>query len=191
MNIEKGVKIKGYSDYLIFPEEGKIWSLKSQRFIGYPNESNGYWMVTLCDDNGKQKSYLLHRVVWIAVYGDILEGMQVNHIDENTSNNAITNLNLMTPKENINWGTGIQRGADKKRGVPNPKSAEKRRGVPNPKVAEKLSKQVAAYNKDGVLVMMFPSTAEAQRQGFNKGAVAACCRGKLKSHKGFIWRYAS
>ena len=36
--------------------------------------------------------------------------MQVNHIDESKDNNALSNLNLMTPKENINWATGIERG---------------------------------------------------------------------------------
>ena len=37
--------------------------------------------------------------------------MQVNHIDENPANNNLNNLNLMTPKENTNWGTGIERRA--------------------------------------------------------------------------------
>ena len=56
------------------------------------------------------------------------------------------------------------------------------------KASKSKSKQVGAF-KDGELVMAFQSTNEARRQGFNKGHISACCRGKLKTHKGFEWRY--
>ena len=49
-----------------------------------------------------------------AFNGPIPEGMQVNHIDENTLNNNLENLNLMTPSENINWGTRNERDRLKK-----------------------------------------------------------------------------
>lgn len=51
------------------------------------------------------------RCIYSAFYGPIPEGMQVNHIDEDPTNNKLDNLNLMTPKENTNWGTGIARRA--------------------------------------------------------------------------------
>lgn len=43
--------------------------------------------------------------------------------------------------------------------------------------------------KTGKVVMEFPSAAEAQRKGFSPGAISNCCLGKIKSHKGFVWRY--
>lgn len=54
----------------------------------------------------------------------------------------------------------------------------------------KCSKAVQALDKDGNVAYEFASTAEAQRHGFNSGCISQCCNGKLKSHKGFIWRYA-
>lgn len=54
--------------------------------------------------------------------------------------------------------------------------------------AEKQSKQVAAY-KDGSLAMIFPSTMEAGRQGFNQSHISACCNGIRNYHKGYTWRY--
>lgn len=37
--------------------------------------------------------------------------------------------------------------------------------------------------------MTFQSVNEARRQGFNQCNISMCCRGKLKTHKGFEWKY--
>ena len=55
---------------------------------------------------------------------------------------------------------------------------------------KKLSKRVLQFTLNGELIREWPSTKECGRNGFNQSAVAACCRGKLKSHKGFKWCYA-
>lgn len=65
--------------------------------------------VGLCGHNGERWYPLVSRLVWETFNGKIPEGMQVNHIDENPLNNRLDNLNLMTPKENTNYGTGIER----------------------------------------------------------------------------------
>ena len=91
--------------------------------------------------------YFLHRVVYEAVTGSpIPEGFEINHRSEVKTENMITNLELVSHKENVNYGSRTQ----------------------------KCSKQVGAY-KDGKLVMSFQSTAEAGRQGFYQTSVAACC----------------
>lgn len=60
----------------------------------------------------------------------------------------------------------------------------------------KKSKVVQALNKvTGEVVYEFPSTQEAQRQGFTASAVSRCCRNCFirpgnNVYKGFIWRYA-
>ena len=47
------------------------------------------------------KSLLLHRVVWFHVHGSIPENMDIDHIDNNTKNNSINNLQCLTRKQNI------------------------------------------------------------------------------------------
>lgn len=42
----------------------------------------------------------VHRIVWETFNGEIPEGMQIDHIDNNRQNNALFNLQLVTPKEN-------------------------------------------------------------------------------------------
>ena len=167
------MKIPNYSNYEIYPNEGKIWSYKRNRFVGR-KDKKGYWFCTLTADDGTQWTTRVHRLVWECVNGAIPQGMQVNHIDENKDNNSISNLNLMTCKENCNFGTRNER-------------------VRKANTNGITSKQVGAF-RDGVLMMVFPSTAEAQRNGYKQGNVSKCCRNCFNRqgnniYKGYQWRY--
>lgn len=51
------------------------------------------------------------------------------------------------------------------------------------------SKRVLQLTLDGEFIREWPSTKECERNGFNRGAVSACCRGERKTHKGYIWKY--
>lgn len=164
------MKFRDYSKYEVY-EDGRIWSYSRNKFLKPATMPNGYQVVFLYDNEGNRKMYYLHRVVYESVTGEqIPPNMQVNHINEDKMDNRFfENLNLMTPKENINYGTGISRRA------------------------KTQSKQVGAF-KNGKLVMTFQSTMEAQRQGFNFGNVAACCRNCFhregnNKYKGFEWKY--
>ena len=54
---------------------------------------------------------------------------------------------------------------------------------------QKLSKKVLQFSLSGEFIREWPSTAECGRNGFNQAHVSACCRGKVKSHKGFIFKF--
>ena len=166
---------RNYSKYEVY-EDGRIYSYKKKKFLKPITRKNGYQQVSLVDNEGKRKYYLLHRVVWEAVTREqIPKGYEINHISEVKTENMITNLELMSHKQNVNFGTRNSRAAESLTNNP------------------KISKQVGAF-KDGKLVMTFPSTIEAGRQGFNQGNVAACCRNSYlregnNVYKGFEWRY--
>ena len=55
---------------------------------------------------------------------------------------------------------------------------------------EKLSKKVYQYTLNGDLIKIWPSTMECDRNGYCQQNVGACCRGELKTYKGFKWYYA-
>ena len=168
------MKFRDYDNYEIY-EDGRIYSYFTNKFLKPVTMPNGYQNVVLVDNEGKNKMYLLHRIVYESFTGEpIPEGMQVNHIDECKTNNKKSNLNLLTPKQNINWGSGIERSS----------KSRKKTLTNNPKI----SKAVGAF-KNNELIMTFPSTMECGRQGFNSGNVAACCRGKLQHYKGYTWKY--
>lgn len=63
-------------------------------------KNNGYQEVALHLHPGKQTSRYVHRLVADTWIGPIPRGMEVNHIDGNKKNNAITNLEIVTRKQN-------------------------------------------------------------------------------------------
>lgn len=99
--------LEDYSNYLFFTD-GRIYSNKQKRFIGY-KLPNGYIGCTLTNDRGKPEKSYIHRWIYRAFKGEIEHGKNVNHIDENKENNSASNLELTTPKENCNHGTRKQR----------------------------------------------------------------------------------
>ena len=163
-------KFRDYDNYEVF-EDGRIWSYWTNKWLKPCTTKDGYQRVALSDNEGKKKYYFVHRVVWEAVTRtQIPDGYEINHRSEVKTENMITNLELVSHKENINWGTCIKRRNETNTNNP------------------KRSKTVCAF-KNGELVMTFPSVNEAQRQGFNKGAVWSCCRCERKTYKGFTWKY--
>ena len=89
-------------------DDGSIWSCRtSLRFSSATNwrrmrpklDRYGYRTVTLRGD-GIKKSQTVHQLVLFAFVGPKPEGHQCRHLDGNRSNNAITNLEWGTPREN-------------------------------------------------------------------------------------------
>jgi hypothetical protein len=58
-------------------------------------QPNGYWRVGV-----DRVYYGLHRAIWIYHNGNIPDGMHIDHIDRNPSNNCVENLRCCTPQQN-------------------------------------------------------------------------------------------
>lgn len=63
---------------------------------------NGYWMTRVRYD-GHNYNFMEHRVVWYMHNHYIDPDKEINHIDFNRENNNISNLELVTRKENMRW----------------------------------------------------------------------------------------
>lgn len=80
--------------------------------IGHPagrvlrgaSDNDGYLLVTLYRD-GRPKVQKVHRLVAAAFIRTCPEGLQVNHRDGDKANNAVENLEYVTPQENIRHAT--------------------------------------------------------------------------------------
>lgn len=81
-------------------EEPRIMSLVSH--------GNGYVYITLVIDGKKQNKYV-HRLVAEAFIGDIPKGYVINHIDHNKNNNAVSNLEIITQKQNVDYSKELMK----------------------------------------------------------------------------------
>ena len=165
---------------------GRILSLNYRR-TGKPElmtpveNTKGYLQVGL-SKNGKPKTCYVHRLVAETFLENPENLPEVNHKDEDKTNNFVflnedgtvnkekSNLEWKTHRDNINHGTRNERSA---------------KTLTN----GKCSKPVLQLSLSGELIREWPSTAECERNGFDHSHVAACCNGKLKSHKGFRFMY--
>lgn len=67
------------------------------------DNGHGYKIILLrlLNQNGKRKRFYLHRLVAEHFIGKIPKGMTVNHIDYDTSNNCVDNLEIVSQLDNI------------------------------------------------------------------------------------------
>ena len=126
--------------------------------------NRGYYIVQLSKNN-KVKNFSIHRLVAETFIPNPNNFPQVNHKDEDKSNNRVSNLEWMTLKRNINYGTR------------------------NKRMALTKGKNVKAFDDDGNFIMGFCSMAVAEKiTGINQGDISRCTLGKTKHAGGYVWK---
>ena len=63
---------------------------------------NGYYMTQRMIDTVTYR-FMEHRVIWVWVNGDIRDDLVINHLNCDREDNRIENLELVTPKENVEY----------------------------------------------------------------------------------------
>ncbi len=163
-------EVADYPSYKV-SDSGLIFSQKANRLLTVSEHGDGYKIVSLYKD-GKCKRVFIHRLVYETFVGAIPEGMQINHKDEDKSNNSLDNLEIVSHWDNCNYGTRNQRIS---------KGLLKWRNV--------RGRAVYQYTSGGVLVRRWNSLAEAHDNGFHKSGISDCCNGRKKTYKGCVWSY--
>ena len=172
--------VVGYEGLYKVSNKGNVYSvgrlnLRGRKIGGQilkplPNTS-GYPQVTLYKD-GKRKQKSIHRLVLESFVENPNNLPEVNHKDENPSNNELSNLEWCDARYNNTYGTRIER----------------------------ISKKVRAVNIKTGEIIRFKSTVEAGIKGYNQSIVSNACRGDYKSgirkligdgrtYKGYRWYY--
>lgn len=166
--------IYGYEGLYQISNLGRVKSLnynktRKEKILKYRKHRYGYLMVVLFKD-GKRKEILVHRLVAQAFLPNLDNLPQVNHKDENKTNNCVENLEFCDAKYNSNYGTRNERVAKALTGAYNTKK----------------SKPVMCI-ETGVI---YQSTNEVQRQlGFSRGNISQCCNGKKNTSYKYHWKY--
>ena len=173
--------VVGYEGLYEVSNKGNVYSVERMDALGReqgglvlkPKYNNrGYLMVSLYK-NGKLKNRTVHRIVAEAFIPNPKGFLEINHKDENKSNNEIFNLEWCTREHNVKYGTSIER----------------------------ISKKVRAVNIGTGEVVTFNSTQDAGRKGYSASGVSRACRGTYKTdtgklvggdgrtYKGYKWSY--
>lgn len=135
--------------------------------IKKPDLIRGYLVVDLYKDC-KRRNFPIHRLVAKAFIPNPENLPQVNHKDEDKTNNRAENLEWCTVSYNNNYGTKIIRAA-KKCSISKTKFKYER------------------YSLDGNLIGVY-SHRELFENGFSQGAVYNCTKGKTKVSYGSHWK---
>ena len=143
---------------------GYVYNVLKNKLISISKDKDGYEFVHLRKD-GKDKVMKIHRLVaYMFVKNDNpKEKTQINHIDENKSNNNMSNLEWCTIKYNNKYGT-------RKNGT--------------------HVKKINMFTKDGTYIITFNSLTEASTLfNKNKSNLSTHLKGKQKTFSGFIFKY--
>lgn len=144
---------------------GKIAFIRGIEVAIRKNNTNDYLVVRLSKD-GKNIHALVHRLVAEAFVPNPNNLPQVNHKDEDKSNNRADNLEWCDQYYNNHYGTAIAR-----------RSITRGRKVVQ---CDLNGNEIARYN----------SAREAGRAiGKSQAAISRACTGEYKSAYGFLWRY--
>ena len=159
-------EIQDWPGYFIY-SDGRVWSEKTKRFLKPQPNAKGYLRV--CLSNGGIKKYItVHRLVaeTFIKNDNPEEKTEINHLDENITNNNLENLAWVAPYGNIHYGTRSER------------------------IAKANGKKVRQYSMDGDLLGVYDSCASAARiTGLNRQGINNCALGKTKSSGGYIWKW--
>ena len=100
--------IKGYEGLYQVSNLGRVKRVTTNRILKSSKHVSGYLMVNLCK-NSVTSHQRIHRLVAQAFIPNPENKPDVNHIDEDKTNNMVSNLEWSTKKENCNHGTRTER----------------------------------------------------------------------------------
>ena len=94
--------ILGFEGLYQITDEGKVYSVRSQKFLKPRKDKDGYLLVNLYKDK-KQYTRKVHRLTAQAFLDNPDNKTEVNHIDCDRTNNNVSNLEWATHRENVIW----------------------------------------------------------------------------------------
>ena len=155
--------VKDYEEFYLIYDDGRVWSIRKNKFLKPQLTYDGYLTVDLCKDGG-DKIVKIHRLVAMAFIPNPDNLPCVNHLDEDKTNNHVNNLEWCTVSYNNNYGTHNVRLA-------------KTKGYP------------VRCIETGII---YDSLADAERKtGIFKSSIYRVCKGWQKTAGKFTWEYVN
>ena len=140
--------------------QGRKWGGQTLKLL---LDKIGYIRVNLCKD-GRIKNVTVHRLVAEMFIPNPNNYPEVNHRDEDKTNNCVENLEWCTREYNVNYGTAKKR------------------------MANTNSIPVKGVNKETGEEIYLKSMAEGILYGFNPKRISDVCLGKQHIHNGYSFQ---
>ena len=156
---------------------------RTEKILKPQLQNNGYLHIKLSQKD-KTKCILVHRLVAQVFIPNPNNLPQVNHINEDKTDNRVENLEWCTQKYNINYGNGISKRVktNKENGT------YKKIGEINSKIR---SKSILQFSKDNSFIRKWDCIMDVQRElGYDNKQISSCLKNRQKTAKGFKWVYA-
>ena len=160
----------GYEGLYEVSNLGNVRNVKRNRVLKPLKRNHGYLAVQLHGRGGNERgfrTFSIHRIVAESFVPNPRGLTEINHIDEDKTNNNCENLEWVTHKENMNRGTVPQRFKSMKNHV----------------------RPILQFDKTGNLIAEYESAREAERQTgiSHKSIFNSLSRGHYC--KGYMWQY--
>ena len=143
--------------------DGRCANIKTNKYLNYTINADGYCRYYLYIHD-KRVTKLVHRMIFEVFSGkEISPNNQINHIDGNKQNNSYENLEEVCRSENMQHSCYILR---------------------------KNIRSIIQCDLKGKELAFYPSISQAAKQNnFSDSGIVQACKGKIKTYKGFIWKY--
>lgn len=160
-------------------ENGNVMRNKTKHILKPFKNNKGYMCIDLRLNN-KTKRFLVHRLVAMTYIPNPLNFEIINHKDSNPMNNSVNNLEWCTFSYN-NCYAYIHGNR-----VLTEKQLKSRK-----REKTYLHKGVCQYDINGTKLKEYKSLTEASNAINGKiASISACVNGRLKTYKGYIWRFS-
>lgn len=157
----------------IFYSDGRIYSKYIKKFLTPIKKTTGYYGVNLYGPSGQRKMYFIHRLIAKIFIPNPNGYPDVNHKDEDKSNNAANNLEWCTESYNEKYGTKKDREM----------TSKERNGSYNRR------KKVSQYDLNNKFIKSYESITQAAKEvGTNAGNISGTVHGKQQTAAGYYWR---
>lgn len=171
MKTEIWKDVQGFEGRYQVSNMGRVRNTKRLNILS-PSKYQGYLRVNLSTGKkGKYKTISIHRLVAMAFVDGYSEGLEVNHIDENHSNNVSTNLEWITHKNNVVYATFTPRRMD---------TLHKTKRIRN----------IIQKDISGVIIAKYNSIKEAsQKSGVPYMTIKNILHRGIRWRKDYIWEF--
>lgn len=157
--------IKGYEGLYQVSNTGRVKRVATGRVLKGSKNAGGYITVKL-SKHGVTSTKTIHRLVAETFIPKPENKPEINHIDEDKTNNKVDNLEWSTRKENINHGTRTER------------------------MGKTRSISIIATNIKTGEVEEFYGTSECARQlGLNTPSITNVLKGRRETVGGYTFKY--